>query len=148
MSKTLVMRPKLSEKTYSLSDSRVYVVEIDKSINKHTVARAVKDQFEVEVASVNIANVKGKPKQVRSLSGKRYRNVSGKRKNTKKAYITLKPGFSLPFFTAIEEEQAKAETTQKEFDKAIAKQNTKAEKKGRFSRTKRTKAEDTKEEKK
>lgn len=148
MSKTLTLKPRLSEKTYALSESRVYVVEVDGSVNKHTVARAVEQQFEVEVKSVRIANIQGKAKQTRSLTGKRYLNSKGKRSDIKKAYVTLKEGHSLPFFAAIEEEEAKEKSAQEQFDKAAAKQNAKEDKKPkRFGRGPK-KAEAKDEEKK
>jgi large subunit ribosomal protein L23 len=133
MSKTLILKPRLSEKSYALSESRVYVVEIDKSVNKHSVARAVSEQFEVEVQAVRIANIQGKRKQTRSLTGKRYSNSKGRRNDIKKAYVTLKEGYSLPFFAAVEEQEAQEKASQEEFDKAIAKQNAKEDK----SKTKR-----------
>ena len=133
MSKTLILKPRLSEKTYALSENRVYVVEVDKATNKHTVARAIKEQFEVEVKSVRIVNAKGKTKQVRNLSGTKFRNAKGKRNDIKKAYVTLKEGNSLPFFAAVEEEEAKEQAAQQQFDKAVAKQDAKEEK----SKTKR-----------
>ena len=128
MSKTLMLKPKLSEKTYALSDKRVYVVEIDKKTNKHAVARAVKQQFEVEVQSVRILNTKGKAKQVRNLAGTKFRNAKGKRSDSKKAYVTLKVGYNLPFFAVVEEEEAKTLETQKQFDKALAKEAAKSDK--------------------
>jgi large subunit ribosomal protein L23 len=125
MSKTLVLKPRLSEKSYGLSETRVYVVEVEKTANKHTVARAIKEQFEVEVKNVRIANVKGKTKQVRNLTGTKYRNSKGKRRDIKKAYVTLREGHSLPFFAAVEEEEAKEKAAQEKFDKAVAKQSAK-----------------------
>ncbi len=144
MSKTLILKPRLSEKTYAQSEDRVYVVEVDKSVNKHSVARAVKQQFEVEVKSVRIANIKGKAKQTRSLTGKKYLNSKGKRSDVKKAYVTLKEGHSLPFFAAIEQEEAKEKATQEQFDKAISKQTAKEEK-SKTKRFGRKKTEDKKD---
>jgi large subunit ribosomal protein L23 len=129
MSKTLILRPRLSEKTYAQSESRVYVVEIPKDTNKHTVARAIESQFEVKVAKVNITNIPGKSKRIISISGKRYQNASGKRTDIKKAYVTLAEGNSLPFFAAVEEAEAQEEKVQAQVDKAAAKQATKADKK-------------------
>jgi large subunit ribosomal protein L23 len=129
MSKAITLRPRLSEKTYGLSESRVYVVEIDKDINKHTVARAIESQFEVKVVKVNIANVKGKSKRIVSLSGKRMVNAEGKRNDIKKAYVTLAEGYGLPFFEAIEEEEQKEDNVQQQIDKAAAKQAAKDDKK-------------------
>jgi len=146
MSKTLILKPRLTEKNYALSQSRVYVVEIDKSVNKHSVARAVSEQFEVEVQSVRIANIQGKRKQTRSLTGKRYSNSKGRRNDIKKAYVTLKEGHSLPFFAAVEKQEAQEKASQDQFDEAIAKQNAKEDKAKtrRFARGKKDKKDEEK----
>ena len=128
MSKTITLRPRLNEKTYALASSRVYVFEVDKDVNKHSVARAVEAQFEVKVTTVNTTNVVGKAKRIISLDGKRSRNAEGKRSDIKKAYVTLAEGFSLPFFDATEEAVAKEEKIQEKVDKAAAKQAEKTEK--------------------
>jgi large subunit ribosomal protein L23 len=128
MSKTLMLKPRLSEKTYTLSESRVYVVDVPASANKFTVKEAVEAQFEVKVDKVRIFNVKGKRKRVMSLTGKRYSNMNGKRSNVKKAYVTLAENNSLPFFAAIEQEQEKEQETQEKLEKAMDKQAAKDEK--------------------
>lgn len=121
MDKTITLRPRLSEKTYGLSESRVYVLEIPGDANKHTVARAVEAQFEVKVAKVNITNIKGKAKRIMNTTGKRMKPGEGRRNDIKKAYVTLLEGHSLPFFNAIEEEEQKEQATQDKVDKAAAK---------------------------
>jgi len=126
MDKTLALRPRLSEKTYGLSESRVYVLEIPKGANKHSVARAVEAQFEVKVANVNITRIPGKAKRVMSITGKRVKNAEGRRSDLKKAYVTLAEGHSLPFFNAIEEEETKEQALQEKVDKAAAKQAAKS----------------------
>jgi large subunit ribosomal protein L23 len=145
MSKSITLRPRLSEKTYGLSEGRVYVVEVARDVNKHTVARAVEAQFEVKVAKVNIANVKGKSKRIVSLTGKRMMNAEGKRPDFKKAYVTLADGYSLPFFAAVEEEEQKEEKLQKQMDKAVAKQSAKETKKPRLGGLRRSKKDDKSE---
>jgi len=131
MSKTITLRPRLSEKTYGLSEHRVYVLEIPAGTNKHSVARAVEAQFEVKVAKVNIANIPGKSKRIMSLTGKRVKNADGHRNDIRKAYITLAEGHSLPFFNAIEEEEQKEEELQTKVDKDASKQAAKADKPAR-----------------
>jgi large subunit ribosomal protein L23 len=128
MSKDIILRPRLSEKTYGLSESRVYVVDVPKNANKHNVARAVEAQFEVKVTKVNITVIKGKTKRVMSLTGKRMSNAEGRRSDIKKAYVTLAEGHSLPFFAAVEEEEQKEQKLQEQMDKAVAKQAAKEEK--------------------
>jgi large subunit ribosomal protein L23 len=143
MSKTITLRPRLSEKTYGLSESRVYVLEVPAGVNKHSVARAVEAQFEVKVVKVNVANIAGKSKRIMSLTGKRVKNGSGSRNDIRKAYVTLAEGHSLPFFAAIEEEEQKEEELQSKVDKAAAKQAEKADKPARrgFRLPKKAKAE-------
>ena len=126
MSKTIVLRPYLKEKTYALSEQRVYAFLIEKDVNKHTVARAVEAQFEVKVKSVNVTNIAGKSKRTISVTGKRSVNSNGKRNDIKKAYVTLVEGFSLPFFAAIDEAEEQEQATQAKVDKAAAKQADKA----------------------
>ncbi|MGC1176730.1 MAG: 50S ribosomal protein L23 [Candidatus Saccharimonadales bacterium] len=143
MSKTITLRPRLSEKTYGLSESRVYVVEIPSDANKHTVARAVEAQFEVKVDKVNVTNIKGKAKRIISINGKRMKNAEGKRSNIKKAYVTLAEGHSLPFFAAVEEAEEKEQATQEKFDKVASKQAAKEEKKSRGGVLRRKKTEES-----
>jgi large subunit ribosomal protein L23 len=131
MSKTITLRPRLSEKTYGLSESRVYVLEIPSGVNKHSVARAVEAQFEVKVTKVNVTNIRGKAKRIMSLNGKRVKNAEGRRNGIKKAYITLAEGHSLPFFNAIEEEEQKEEDLQTKVDKAADKKAAKESKPAR-----------------
>lgn len=128
MSKAIALKPRLNEKTYGLAASRVYVFDVDRSVNKHNIARAVESQFEVKVTEVNTANIPGKSKRVISLTGKRMKNAEGSRGDFKKAYVTLAEGNALPFFDAIEEEEQKEQETQEKFDKVAAKQAEKDEK--------------------
>lgn len=130
MSKTISLRPHLSEKTYGLSSKRVYVFTIDKDVNKHSVARAVEAQFEVKVKAVNVTNLDGKAKRTISVTGKRSVNSNGKRNDIKKAYVTLVEGFSLPFFAAVEEAETQESATQAKIDKAAAKKADKPAKRG------------------
>lgn len=142
MSKSIALKPRLNEKTYALSTSRVYVFEVDKNVNKHSIARAVEAQFDVKVAEVNTANIAGKAKRIMSLSGKRMKNAEGRRSDIKKAYVTLAEGHSLPFFDAVEEEEQKEEKLQEKFEKAAAKQTEKEAKKSRGGVLRRKKADD------
>lgn len=134
MSKHLTIIPKLNEKTYALAANRVYVFEVESNANKHTIARAVEQQFGVEVTKVNTLNVKGKTKRVYNITGKRSANTTGKRSDTRKAFVTLAEGHSLPFFEAIEEEQAQQDAAQAKIDEAAAKKAAKDAKKSKSSK--------------
>jgi len=125
MHKTVNLRPRLNEKTYALSDKGVYVFEVDKNVNKHTIARAVEAQFEVKVTAVNTTNIAGKAKRIISINGKRSKNSEGSRSDIKKAYVTLAEGQSLPFFAAVEEEEQKEQAIQEKVEKASAKKAAK-----------------------
>ena len=123
MSKTIFIKPRLSEQTYAMAQaSRVYVFDVPHSANKQTIAESVKEQFEVTVEAVNITHSKGKAKRTVSITGKRRSNAVGSRGNTKKAYVRLAKGFSLPVFAAVEEAEEKEQATQKQIDKAAEKQ--------------------------
>ncbi len=108
MSRSMNLKPRLSEKSYGLSQVRnTYVFDVPGDSNKQTVAEAVRDQYEVTVENVNIANINGKHK--RTFLNRRGKFVRGQRSNVKKAYVTLKEGDKLPIFAAEEEQEAKAE---------------------------------------
>jgi large subunit ribosomal protein L23 len=114
MSKTTVLRPRLSEKTYLLGTTkRVYVFDVPADANKHSIADAVAAQFEVTVTNVNITNIKGKAKRLIRKNG---RAINGQRSDVKKAYVTLMEGQSLPFF-----DEPEAEKKDKKADKKAAK---------------------------
>ncbi len=128
MSKSLALKPRMSEKTYASSQStNTFVFDVPTSANKVEVAAAVAAQFDVTVTNVRTIVVKGK--KARSIRlGKYRKNVMGQRKDYKKAYVTLAEGNSIPVFAAVEEaEAAEAKATEKA-EKA-AKKTEKKEKK-------------------
>lgn len=126
MDKSIALIPVMSEKAYALSLSRnTYVFAVPKEANKHTVARAVASQFDVTVTNVNVTNIAGKAKRTIRKSG---RAVSGRQSDTRKAYVTLKEGDSLPIFAALEQETAETEKNQAALAKAAEKAAKKAEK--------------------
>jgi large subunit ribosomal protein L23 len=111
MDKTIILKPRMSEKAYGLSQTtNTFVFDVPEGVNKHSVARAVSAQYEVTVEKVNITNVKGKAKRTVT---KRGRAANGKQNDVRKAYVTLKAGDTLPVFAALEEEVAKAEKAEK-----------------------------------
>jgi len=129
MDKSVILKPRMSEKAYGLSQlHNTYVFDVPAGANKHTVARAVAAQFEVTVENVNITNIKGKAKRTVRKTG---RAAMGRQSDIRKAYVTLKQGESLPLFAAIEEEAEKAEKTNEAIAKAQAKADAKADKKAK-----------------
>jgi large subunit ribosomal protein L23 len=100
----LVLKPRMSEKTYGLSQTQnTFVFDVPTTANKHEVATAVTAQYDVGVEDVRIVLVKGK---IKASVRKRARTIGGKRSDIKKAYVRIKDGDSLPIFAAIEQEEA------------------------------------------
>lgn len=144
MSKQTFLIPRLSEKSYALSNSRVYVVDVNRTVNKHQIKLAVESQFNVKVKKVNLTNLSGKSKRTISKGGRRVSN--GRNNNIKKAYVTLFDGHTLPFFNAIEEEEKQAEKTQAEYAKQQAKAADKESKpKKRSIRTRKSSKSESEE---
>jgi large subunit ribosomal protein L23 len=86
MSKTMTLRPRVSEKAYGVSQlHNTYVFVVPGDANRLTVAQAVAAQFNVTVEDVNILNVKGKVKRTVRKGG---RAITGKDTDIKKAYVT------------------------------------------------------------
>lgn len=102
---SVLLKPRLFEKSYGLSQTtNTFVFDVPAELNKQTIADAVEKQFEVTVASVRIVNRKGKAKRTVRKNG---RASKGRDSDIKKAYVTLAKGSHLPFFEAVEEEEAK-----------------------------------------
>lgn len=88
----VVLAPVVSEKSYSLIDSNgQYTFEVHPDSNKTEIKLAIESIFGVKVASINTLNRKGKTR--------RTRFGAGKRKDTKRAIVTLKSG-SIDIFSA------------------------------------------------
>jgi large subunit ribosomal protein L23 len=140
MEKTIILKPRMSEKAYGLSQLRnTFVFDVPQTANKHAVARAVAAQFEVEVLAVNLATIKGKAKRTVRKGG---RPVAGRTSDVKKAYVTLAKGQSLPFFAAIEEAEAEEAKVQEKVEKVSDKKATDTEAKPARRGLRRIKKED------
>jgi large subunit ribosomal protein L23 len=87
---TLLRAPRISEKATRIADTyKQFVFEVVKAATKPDVKQAVESIFKVQVASVQMCNVKGKTRS--------FRRKPGRRPNIKKAYVRLKPGFDIDF---------------------------------------------------
>ncbi|AEF37336.1 MULTISPECIES: 50S ribosomal protein L23 [Mycobacteriaceae] len=80
----IIVAPVISEKSYGLIEENTYTFIVHPDSNKTQIKIAIEKIFAVKVASVNTANRPGKRK--RSRAG------YGKRKDTKRAIVTLAPG--------------------------------------------------------
>jgi large subunit ribosomal protein L23 len=80
----ILFAPVVSEKSYGLLDEGKYTFIVDPRANKTEIKIAVERVFGVKVDSVNTLNRKGKTS--------RTKFGVGKRKNTKRAIVTLREG--------------------------------------------------------
>jgi large subunit ribosomal protein L23 len=119
--KLFSLDPLINEKSYSLSKDSVYVFRTSPSLNLAEIKKEIEKDFEVKVVKINSALIKGKVKRTISITGRRQGSRSGSRSKYKKVYVRLAKGTKLPFFESVEEETKKEEKSQKQFDKAIAK---------------------------
>jgi len=88
----VIISPVVSEKSYELLDQGRYTFIVRPDANKTEIKQAVQQIFNVEVAAVNTLNRKGKRK--------RFGLTQGKRKDTKRAIVTLAEGEEIDIFDA------------------------------------------------
>jgi large subunit ribosomal protein L23 len=87
----IIKRPIITEKTNTQKETFNQVTfEVDPRSNRIEVKRAVEKIFNVKVADIRTMNVNGKPK--------RRGRIIGRRRNWKKAVVTLMPGQRIEFF--------------------------------------------------
>ena len=80
----VLIAPVVSEKSYGLLDENKYTFLVDPRANKTEIKIAVERIFDVKVDSVHTMNRQGK--------SRRTRFGTGKRKDTKRAIVTLREG--------------------------------------------------------
>ena len=80
----ILIAPVVSEKSYALLDEGKYTFVVDPRANKTEIKNAVENIFDVKVDSVHTLNRKGKTR--------RTRFGTGKRKDTKRAIVSLREG--------------------------------------------------------
>ena len=87
----IIKRPLITEKTNIQKEvSNQLTFEVDRRANRIEIKRAIETAFKVKVAGVQTMQVKGKVKR-------RGRTI-GKRRDWKKAIVTLMPGERIDFF--------------------------------------------------
>ena len=80
----ILLAPVVSEKSYSLLEEGKYTFLVAPTANKSEIKIAVEKVFGVKVSAVNTINRPGKTR--------RTRTGTGKRKDTKRAIVTLSEG--------------------------------------------------------
>jgi len=90
----IIRRPIITEKGTTLKDTQNQVVfEVELGCNKSQIKKAVEKLFKVTVLSVRTQNRLGKRKRVG--------RSAGRRKNWKKAIVSLKAGDRVEFFEGV-----------------------------------------------
>ena len=77
----VILKPVISEQSMDVAADKKYTFKVAPDANKTEVKKAVEEIFDVEVAKVNIMNVKGKKK--------RMGRFEGMTAASKKAVVTL-----------------------------------------------------------
>ena len=86
----IIISPVVSEKSYSELNRNWYTFLVHPDANKTEIKIAVEKVFNVKVTSVNTINRPGKTR--------RTRNGIGKRKDTKRAIVSLAEGHRIDIF--------------------------------------------------
>ena len=87
----IIRRQVITEKTNIQKEvSNQFTFEVDRTANRLEIKKAVESVFNVKVAGVRTMQVKGKTK--------RRGWIVGKRRDWKKAIVTLMPGERIDFF--------------------------------------------------
>ena len=86
----VLLKPVISEKSYGLLDENKYTFEVHPDANKTEIKIAVEKVFNVTVTGVNTLNRNGKRR--------RTRYGWGKRKDTKRAIVSVAPGDRIDIF--------------------------------------------------
>ncbi len=81
---TVIVQPRISEKSSHLSNAGKYVFNVLRDANKIEIKRSVEKAYHVTVTAVNIVNVKGKKRN--------FGRIAGRTSAFKKAVVTLKKG--------------------------------------------------------
>ena len=90
----IIKRPLITEKTSIQKESfNQLTFEVERWANRIEIKRAIEQIFNVKVSSVKTLQVKGKIKQ--------RGRIVGKRKDWKKAIVTLMPGERIDFFDGV-----------------------------------------------
>ena len=89
----VIRKPIVTEKTTAASEHNAVVFEVSIDATKPLITEAVETLFGVKVKAVNTTVTKGKVK--------RFRGRPGRRKDVKKAYVTLEEGHAIDVTTGL-----------------------------------------------
>ena len=89
----VIRKPVITEKSTMASENGAVVFEVAIDSNKPQIKEAVEALFGVKIKAVNTTVTKGKVK--------RFRGQLGRRKDVKKAYVTLEEGNTIDVSTGL-----------------------------------------------
>lgn len=89
----VLVKPMVTEKATTLNSVNQYVFMVETTANKISVAKAIEEVYGVKPSSVNVIKMKGK-----KINRGR---ITGKRKDFKKAIVTLKKGESISIYEGV-----------------------------------------------
>ena len=89
----IIRKPLVTEKSTMASENGAVVFEVSIASNKPQIKEAVEALFGVKVKAVNTSITKGKQK--------RFKGVLGRRKDVKKAFVTLEDGNTIDVTTGL-----------------------------------------------
>ncbi|KTD33499.1 50S ribosomal protein L23 [Legionella nautarum] len=86
----ILREPHTSEKTTVMADKfKQFTFKVLKTATKQEIKLAVEHMFNVKVKNVSVINVKGKTK--------RFKQMTGKRSDWKKAFVSLHENYDIDF---------------------------------------------------
>ena len=90
----IIKRPLITEKTNRQKEEyNQFVFEVSRDANRVQIKKAVEEIFNVNVIRVRTSQAKGKIK--------RRGNIAGKRRDWKKAVVSVMPGERIGFFEGV-----------------------------------------------
>jgi large subunit ribosomal protein L23 len=89
----VIRKPVITEKATMASENNAVVFEVAIASSKPQIKQAVESLFGVKVKAVNTTITKGKVKK--------FRGRPGRRKDVKKAYVTLEEGNAIDVTTGL-----------------------------------------------
>ena len=89
----VIRKPIITEKATMASESGAVVFEVAMGANKPQIKEAIENLFGVKVKAVNTSITKGKIKK--------FRGKPGRRRDVKKAYVTLQEGNTIDVSTGL-----------------------------------------------
>jgi large subunit ribosomal protein L23 len=94
---SVLKKPLVTEKVSAMNEKGKYGFIVDADANKVEIKKAVEKQYGVNVERINTMNVMGKLKTRYTKAGV----LSGRKRNYKKAIVTLAEGEVIDFYSNV-----------------------------------------------